>query len=252
MSLADEYRAQWPWRAWPRIMEALPQLAGQTVLDLGCGPGDQAAALVARGARVIGLDASEELLQVARAHGLAGAEFHLRDLRGPLELPRELEVDGIWCSLAAAYFPDLAEALTRWSAPLRAGGWIALTELDELFAHEPLGERTRALLEGYMAEALAAGRYDFRMGRQLGEQLERAGFTTVQAMTVPDLEFAFDGPALPEVLEAWRARLARLTFLRDFCGAEHERVCSELLGCLARPDHRSLTRVCCVIATRAR
>jgi len=75
-------------------------------------------------------------------------------------------------------------------------------------------------------------------------------FAPVQAMTVPDLEFAFDGPALPEVLDAWRARLARLTFLRDLCGPEHELVCRELLACLAHPDHRSRARVHCVLATR--
>ena len=45
-SLAEEYARQRAWRPWAGIFEALPPLAGRTVLDLGCGPGDVAAELV--------------------------------------------------------------------------------------------------------------------------------------------------------------------------------------------------------------
>jgi ubiquinone/menaquinone biosynthesis C-methylase UbiE len=48
MSLSTEYHRQREWRAWPKIFDALPLPRGQTVLDLGCGVGDQAAELVAR------------------------------------------------------------------------------------------------------------------------------------------------------------------------------------------------------------
>jgi trans-aconitate methyltransferase len=84
-TLAEEYERQRAWRPWGRIFEALPPFAGRTVLDLGCGPGDLAAELVARGARVIGFDANEELVRAARARGLAGARFELADMRA---LPR--------------------------------------------------------------------------------------------------------------------------------------------------------------------
>ena len=50
MSLSDDYSRQFAWRSWATILDALPPLAGQTVLDLGCAVGDQAAELVARGA----------------------------------------------------------------------------------------------------------------------------------------------------------------------------------------------------------
>ncbi len=232
LSLADEYRRQRAWRSWPRILDALPSLRGQMVLDLGCGVGDCAGELVARGARVVGVDLNDELLQAARARGLAGAEFLRGDLRAPLEL--DVVADGIWCSLTAAYFPELPVALEAWARHLRAGGWAALTEIDDLFGHEPLSARARSLLDAYAGDALAAGRYDFHMGRKLREHLERSGFAVSQVLSLDDAELAFSGPASPEVVAAWRRRFDRMRLLRDFCAAEFEQVREEFLECLQR------------------
>ena len=249
MSLASHHRRQYGWREWPAIFAELPSVEGQTVLDLGCGVGDQAAELVARGAHVVGVDVNEELLGEARSRGLAGAEFRTADLRAPLDLGKA--ADGIWSSFAAAYFPDLSAVLEIWKRGLRPGGWIALTEIDDLFGHEPLGARTRALLEGYAREALAAGRYDFHMGSKLEEHLTHAGFSVSRELALADQELSFTGPARPEVIEAWRARLEGMRLLCEFCGRNFEQVRDDFLGCLARADHRSTARVVCCIAAQA-
>jgi SAM-dependent methyltransferase len=248
MTLSTEYRRQFAWRDWPRVLEALPPLRGRTVLDLGCGVGDLAAELVGRGARVIGVDLNEGLLEAARGRGLANTEFRKADLRKPLEL--DGEVDGLWCAFTAAYFPDLPAALSRWAKHLRPGGWVAVTEVDDLFGHEPLGKRTKALFERYAQEALAAERYDFHMGHKLRGHLEGSGFTVSDELVLADRELSFDGPADLEVVEAWRARLDRMKLLHAFCGAEFELLRGDLLGCLTRPDHRSLARVCFCLASK--
>lgn len=54
------------------LVSALPGVEGQAVLDVGTGTGRAALALARRGARVVGLDASEQMLAVARSR--AGAE----------------------------------------------------------------------------------------------------------------------------------------------------------------------------------
>ena len=248
MNLADYYRRQLAWRDWAGVFEALPSVRGQTVLDLGCGVGDLAAEFVGRGARVIGVDLNEELLATARGRGLAGAEFRRADLREPLEL--EVEVDGLWGGFVAAYFPDLPAALSRWAAHLRPGGWVALVEIDDFFGHEPLAERTRELFEGYAREALAAERYDFHMGRKLRGHLERAGFTVTKELGLADRELSFDGPADPEVVDAWRFRLDGMKLLRSFCGPDFEALREDFLGCLARADHRSRAMVRFCLATK--
>jgi SAM-dependent methyltransferase len=56
----------------------LGHAAGQTVLDLGCGSGENSLLLARRGAKVVGVDISESLLALARErlemNGCAGAE----------------------------------------------------------------------------------------------------------------------------------------------------------------------------------
>ena len=67
------------------VTRHLSPMAGALVLDLCCGNGRHAAAMTARGAQVIGLDYSEDLLCHARTRNLSGAKFLRADMM-PLPL----------------------------------------------------------------------------------------------------------------------------------------------------------------------
>ena len=73
-------------------------LDGKTALDVGCGAGLLAEPLVRLGARVTGIDASPEVIVVARAHAAAGGlEIDYRagdvqELDGQFDLVTSLEV----------------------------------------------------------------------------------------------------------------------------------------------------------------
>jgi trans-aconitate methyltransferase len=246
LSLPDEYQRQFDWRPWPHLFAALPAVAGKTILDLGCGVGQQAAELVARGARVIGVDSSDELLATARKRVPSG--LFLKANLTTLALERT--VDGIWSSFVPAYFPELLPVLALWRAHLAPGGWIALTEIDDLFGHEPVAARTASLLEGFTATTLARGSYDFHMGRKLYDLLQSAGFSVRRELVLEDQELAFQGAATPEVLDAWRARFARMPALQQYCGERFAALRDDFLACLARADHRSSARVFCCVAER--
>jgi SAM-dependent methyltransferase len=246
--LAEEYSRQSAWRSWDRILACLPDLQGRVVLDLGCGIGHQTSLLSARGARVLGLDANEELLAVARSREIPNAEFRHYNLRE--DLPLAEPVDGVWCSFTAAYFPALADRLIAWTRHLRVGGWIALTEIDDLFGHEPLSSASRALLDAYAEDALRVGRYDFRMGSKLATHLRQAGFNVTRQLVVPDAELSPVGPASAEVIAAWADRLDRMSLLRKHCGSAFDTVREEFLSCLGHAEHRSLAKVHCVMGEK--
>lgn len=208
MSLAENYKRQFGWRDWPKIFDALPQLQGLTVLDLGCGVGDVAAELVARGARVIGIDMSEEFLREAKSRRLANAEFRTDDLRALPDLG--VAADVLWCSFTTAYFPNLSAVLAAWTSNLGSNGWIVLTEIDDLFGHEPISDRAKALFRAYAEDALAAGRYDF----PYGPQIERS-FGAVWVHCVEDSDACGSGTLLPRTCPPRSARRLAKPFRSD-------------------------------------
>ena len=243
MSITDIYAAQYPWRSWSELIIHLPNREGSTILDLGCGIGDLSRDLCERGANVIGVDANAEVIEYARSRGIKNSDFRVGDLVD-LSCIQE-SVDGIWSSFAAAYFPNrLCEVLKTWNSKLNPGGWIALTEIDEMFGHEPFSVQTRQLLDGYVSDALANSRYDFCMGRKLAPSLIEAGFVVQQSVTVPDQEFSFSGQASQDVIAAWQARFDGMFLLKQFCGSEFDAVRDDFLNCLRSDHHSSKSTVC--------
>ncbi len=247
MDLASQYEHQYRWRSWQQAYGALPSLAGACVLDLGCSVGDQSRDLAALGAQVVGVDANEELLARARLRGICGVTFASGDIQRPqVEGP----FDGIWASFVAAYFPDLPAVLSRWRELLRPGGWIALTEVSGMFRHEPLSSGTRAFLDAYVQDSRQGGRYEFDMGSKLTGHLATAGFQVVAAHLLPDRELSFTGPADPDVLEAWAARLDRMGLLLERSREAGLQIRAALLDCLASPAHTTESHVHFCLARR--
>ena len=64
-SLYDDAHA-FVWKAAASLLELLDPKAGERILDLGCGTGHLTAQIAARGATVIGLDNSQEMIGSAR------------------------------------------------------------------------------------------------------------------------------------------------------------------------------------------
>ncbi len=154
MSLVDEYRRQYVWRDWARALSLCPLSPGQHVLDLGCGPGDLAAELSARGASVTGIDRDAELLAAAKER-CPRERFERQDLNSLDLAPGSY--DGLWCSFAAAYFVDFEQTFAQWSSFLKPEAWVCLIEIDDLLGHEPLPEIIRRRIGLLLRKRFGAG-----------------------------------------------------------------------------------------------
>jgi len=107
----------------------LDRLDGGRVLDLGCGPGVDAAVFARRGFDVVGLDITESFLRRARdylADATPDQQATTSFVRGDMRSPpfTDGSFDGIWASgsfhhVPRAEAPDTAAALARL---LRDGG----------------------------------------------------------------------------------------------------------------------------------
>lgn len=125
------------WR--PRASDAWRRAgftAGQTLIDLGCGPGYATldlAEIVGPGGRVVGIDRSRRFLDAlqtaAHARGLAHIETVELDLAAN-DLPA-IEADGIWSRWVYAFVPEPRRLLERASRVLRRGGAMVLHEYSD-------------------------------------------------------------------------------------------------------------------------
>ncbi len=111
----------------PIVREILADLPVGTALDAACGTGRHAAYLAALGHRVIGVDASAEMLAAARAKR-PGGEFHVGDLH-QLPVP-ERSVDVLVCSLALEHVADLRPVFSEFVRVLRPGGHLITSDTN--------------------------------------------------------------------------------------------------------------------------
>ncbi len=122
----------------PVVRELLAQLPAGPVLDAACGTGRHAAHLSRSGRdEVIGVDASEEMLDRARAK-LAGVDLRCGELTAlPLE---DGEVVGAVCALALSHLPKIDAAIAELARVLRPGGRLIVSN-PHPFATAILGWR---------------------------------------------------------------------------------------------------------------
>ena len=177
MDLIREYEAQDQWRDWDAMLERLPIARDQTVLDLGCGPGLVSGRLAKLAANIVGVDRNAEFVSAARQRCPTNCTFLEADLY-TLETRDIPNADGLWSSFAAAYFPDFAPILKRWTSCLSPGAWVALVEIDDMWrGHHPLPPELHAAFAEFEEHICAECEYDYRMGRRLGAVCRNIGLT---------------------------------------------------------------------------
>ena len=107
-------------RHWKRKVVRLA--AGKQALDLACGTGDIAFGLASNGARVVGLDVTHRMLQLARTKGRApaGPTFVQGDM---MALPfADARFDVVTAGYGLRNVPELGPALGEIRRVLRPGG----------------------------------------------------------------------------------------------------------------------------------
>lgn len=154
---------------------------GMDILDVGCGPGTITADLAAltHPGRTVGIDASAEVIEQARATGQAGVEFRVGDL---MELPfPDGSFDVVHAHQVLQHLADPVGALREMARVCRPGGRIAARDSDyEAMTWYPPDSRLDAWLSMYRAVAAANGG-EPDAGRMLLHWAREAGLADVVA-----------------------------------------------------------------------
>ena len=160
---------------------------GQRVLELAAGPGETgllAAELIRPGGVLISSDASESMIELARARahelGIENVEFKRLELEW-IDLPTA-SVDVVICRWAVMLIVDPEAALRETRRVLVPGGRIVLAVWDQSELNPWATLADRAMVElGYATrhDPTAPGMFALAAPGQLHELLEAAGFVEV-------------------------------------------------------------------------
>lgn len=201
------------------LLDLLAPRAGERVLDLGCGDGALTMRLVEAGCEVVGVDASAEQVEAARARGI---DARVADAA-------RLAFDG-------AFDAVLSNATLHWvrDFPATVAGVHRALVPGGRFVCECGGqgnvEAIRAALHAALARrgvhAAAFDPWTFRAPDEAGRQLVEAGFT-VRAIEL------FPRPTpLASGMEAWLALFAQ-SFLAAIAEDERAPLLREVADALA-------------------
>ncbi len=137
------------------FLDTLPD--GARILDLGCGPGNAAAAMIARGYDVLAVDAAPEMVALARDVYGVPAQVQTFD-----DLEAVDAFDGVWAnfSLLHAERAELPTHLAALHRALRPGGRLHLgMKTGRGAARDTLGRLYTYYSETELAALLVAARY---------------------------------------------------------------------------------------------
>ena len=135
-------------------------LAGADILDVGCGGGILAEALARRGARVTGIDAAPELVEIASQHAAAQA-LQIRYEHSTAEAFAASEThryDAVTCMELLEHVPDPAQLLASLARLLKPGGSLFLSTLNRT----PRAYLEAVLAAEYVLGLLPRGTHDYR------------------------------------------------------------------------------------------
>ena len=180
------------------LIDALDPVPGLRVLDLGCGDGELAAGIVARGADVTGVDASASMVRAARARGL---DVRVGDGQALGALFDPGSFDAVFSNAALHWMPDADAVLAGVATVLRPGGRF----VGEAGGHGNVAAVATALLAA-LAERGVDGRerwpWRFPTDGEWRDALERHGFEVDECRLVPR------PTPLPTGVEGWLATFA--------------------------------------------
>jgi 2-polyprenyl-6-hydroxyphenyl methylase/3-demethylubiquinone-9 3-methyltransferase len=162
-----------------QYVERVAKLSGIEVVDVGCGGGILSESMARAGARVLGIDLSKAVLDVAGLHALEAQVAVQYRLVAAEDLAQERPgaFDLVTCMEMLEHVPDPAASMRALAALTRHGGDIIVSTLNR----NPLAFAVAIVGAEYIARVLPRGTHEYlkfikpselaRWGRAAGLEL---------------------------------------------------------------------------------
>jgi 2-polyprenyl-6-hydroxyphenyl methylase/3-demethylubiquinone-9 3-methyltransferase len=135
------------------------QLAGKSVLDVGCGGGLLSEGMCEKGATVTGIDLSDKALSVARLHLLeSGRQVDYRQVSAEeLAAEQGSRYDVVTCMEMLEHVPDPASTVAACAALVKPGGHVFFSTINR----NPKAYLFAVIGAEYVLQMLPKGTHDY-------------------------------------------------------------------------------------------
>jgi 2-polyprenyl-6-hydroxyphenyl methylase/3-demethylubiquinone-9 3-methyltransferase len=142
-----------------QYVERAVALSDKSVLDVGCGGGILSESMARAGARVLGIDLSQAVLDVAELHALEGkVPVEYRAVAAEeLALERPAVFDLVTCMEMLEHVPDPAASVKALAALVKPGGDVIVSTINR----NPLAFAVAIVGAEYIARVLPRGTHEY-------------------------------------------------------------------------------------------
>lgn len=117
----------------PATLSLMPEVKGKRVLDAGCGPGVYSEWLIESGAKVVAIDASPKMVELAKLRLGSTTDVRRADLSKPLTFLDSSSFDVVLSPLVLEYIEDWHSVFAEFYRVLRPDGHLVFSVTHPFF-----------------------------------------------------------------------------------------------------------------------
>jgi len=141
------------------FIERYTAIAGRRIVDVGCGGGILTEALAKQGADALGIDLSQDLIDVADLHSLeTGVTVHYRNASAETQASEQpAAFDLVTCMEMLEHVPNPASVIQACATLVKPGGWVFFSTLNR----QPKAYLLAIVAAEHLLRMLPKGTHDF-------------------------------------------------------------------------------------------
>ena len=169
------------------FIERYIDINGQRIVDVGCGGGILTEGLAKKGADVLGIDLSEDLIDIADLHSLeSGVNAHYQKISAEtLAEQQPASFDHVMCMEMLEHVPDPASIIDACARLVKPGGMVFLSTLNR----QPKAYVLAILLAEHVLQMLPKGTHDYKTFIKPSELSQSARRVGLQLQDMVGIEY---------------------------------------------------------------